>query len=147
MKRDTAPVLYLAPAILFFMAYPIVNVFFFCLRHYNINKPYLNGFIGLDNFVRLFSDPLFRGSLGISLSWVFFEVAIQLLVGMMVAMMLNTQFAGRGVCRALVFAPWAVSGVITSMLWGLIYNEHMGVLNDVMLKLGWISSRIAWVSN
>ncbi len=150
MHHKDHPFLYLMPAILFlclFMAYPIVNVFFYCLEHYNINKPYLNGFVGFKNFVRLGSDPLFWGTIGISLKWVVFEVSIQLVVGMVTALILNGKFSARGVCRALVFAPWAVSGVITSMLWSLIYNENMGVLNDILLRLGVISSRVAWISN
>lgn len=142
--------MYLLPAICFlacFMAYPILNVFYYCLHHYNISKPYLNGFVGLKNFQRLLSDSLFKGSIRISIRWVLFEVSIQLVVGMVTALILNKSFPGRGIIRAIVFAPWAVSGVITSMLWSLIYNENMGVLNDLLLKTGLIDHRIAWISN
>lgn len=147
---DKLALRYLMPSIFFlvvFMAYPILNVFYYCFQNYNITKPYLNGFVGFENFKNLFHDNLFTSSILISLRWVVIEVFFQLVIGMITALILNTSFRGKGVCRALVFAPWAVSGVLTSMLWSLIYNENMGVLNDLLLKLGLIAKRIAWVSS
>ena len=150
-KNSRLPYLYLLPAMIFFllfMVYPILNVFYYSFQNYNITKPYLNGFVGFKNFIKILTDDeVFRTSLSVSLKWVISQVSLQLIFGLIVALILNQDFGGRGVCRAIVFAPWAVSGVLTSMLWSLIYNENMGVLNDLLLGIGLIDHRVAWISS
>ena len=57
-----------------FIAYPMISVFYYSLQNYNVTKPWRNGFAGLDNFTRIFTDdPLFWQSLGFSLKWVVAE--------------------------------------------------------------------------
>ena len=128
------PYCFLTPAIVFlllFMAYPILNVFYYSLQNYATNKPYLRGFVGLDNMMKILTgDKVFRASLLVSVKW----------------LVLNQRFKGRGILRAIVFAPWAVSGVLTSMMWSLMYNENMGVVNDLLMKMGIIKKGIAWIS-
>lgn len=144
------PYCFLTPAIVFlllFMAYPILNVFYYSLQNYATNKPYLRGFVGLDNMMKILTgDKVFRASLLVSVKWVVVQVGLQLVFGLMIALVLNQRFKGRGILRAIVFAPWAVSGVLTSMMWSLMYNENMGVVNDLLMKMGIIKKGIAWIS-
>ena len=60
---------------------------------------------------------------------------------------MNQSFKGRGFVRTFCFAPWAVSGVLTTMLWILIYNEHIGLLNNILEVLGKVNLKKAWVQN
>nr|WTA00019.1 sugar ABC transporter permease [Streptomyces sp. NBC_00857] len=125
------PYLLIAPAgllMLGFIAYPMLSVFYYSLQHYNPTKPWRNGFAGLDNFTRIFTeDPLFWDSLVFSGKWVVTEVTLQLALGLILALLVNQTFAGRAVARALVFSPWAVSGVLTTTIWLLLYNPSTGV--------------------
>ena len=82
-----------------------------------------------------------------SIKWVFTEVSLQLIFGMIFALILNQSFKGRGFVRTFCFAPWAVSGVLTTMLWILIYNEHIGLLNNILEVLGKANLKKAWVQN
>lgn len=66
---------------------------------------------------------------------------------MIVALILNQKFRGRGFFRALVFVPWAMSGVLTAVLFSLIYNQNYGVLNDLLTKIGLISENVAWLAS
>lgn len=145
------PYAFLAPAvilILAFLIYPVCNVFYYSLRNYNTNKPWTNGYIGLENFVRIFTeDKVFYSSLLVSIKWVIIEVALQFVLGLMLALVLNSKFKLRGAARASVFAPWAVSGVLTSMMWSLMYNQQMGVINDILMKLKIIKMPVAWLAN
>ena len=77
----------------------------------------------------------------------FTEVSLQLIFGMIFALILNQSFKGRGFVRTFCFAPWAVSGVLTTMLWILIYNEHIGLLNNILEVLGKVNLKKAWVQN
>lgn len=125
------PYLLIAPAgllMLGFIAYPMLSVVYYSFQHYNVAKPWRNGFAGLDNFSKIFTeDPLFWQTLAFSAKWVFVEVGLQLLFGLALALIVNQTFIGRGFARALVFSPWAVSGVLTSTIWILIYNPSTGI--------------------
>lgn len=133
-RRGTgpAPYLLLAPTLILLgglLAYPIGSVIYYSLRTYNVTEPWDNGPAGLGNFRRmLFHDPLFWQSLGFTARWVVAEVALQLVLGLALALIVNETFVGRGLARALVFSPWAVSGVLTTGIWILLYSPSTGVL-------------------
>ncbi|MBA4493346.1 carbohydrate ABC transporter permease [Paenactinomyces guangxiensis] len=145
------PYLFISPTVLLvfgFLFYPLGNVFYYSLQNYNLTTPYYNGFIGLDNFVKIFTeDPQFFSSLGITFKWVVAQVGLQLVFGMGVALLLNQTFKFRAFARAAAFIPWAISGVLASVMWSLMYNEHMGVINDILLKLGIIDEGKAWLAD
>ncbi|MCT9092532.1 sugar ABC transporter permease [Streptomyces sp. ASQP_92] len=125
------PYLLIAPAALLmlgFIAYPVLSVFYYSLQNFNPTKPWRNGFAGFGNFTKAFTeDPEFWHTLAFSLQWVVVQVVLQLLLGLGLALVVNQTFVGRALSRALVFSPWAVSGVLTSSIWMLIYNSQTGV--------------------
>jgi len=151
INKKMLPYYFLIPAailLLCFTAYPVMNVFRNSFLHFNPNKPWLDGFAGLDNYIRLFTDDeLFRSSLSVSLRWCIYVVSLQLVFGLIFALALNAKFRGRGFIRALVFAPWALSGVMVSILWMLIFHQNIGILNDLLMNLGFIDRPIAWLAN
>lgn len=147
-QKSWLPYLFLLPAILLilcFMIYPVGTVFYYSLHNFFLNRIYANGFIGFENFRQIFQDGLFYSSLDVSTKWVFWEVSLQLVFGMAIALLLNRTFKGRGLIRALVFSPWAISGVLTALMWSIMYNQHMGVINDLLMKVGWIKTNVAWL--
>ncbi|WP_031506838.1 carbohydrate ABC transporter permease [Streptomyces megasporus] len=125
------PYLLIAPAgllMLGFIAYPMLSVIYYSLQHYNVTKPWRNGYAGLENFREVFfEDPLFWQTLAFSAKWVVVEVSLQLVFGLALALIVNQTFVGRGIARALVFSPWAVSGVLTTTIWILLYNPSTGL--------------------
>ena len=148
-KFNFAPYILILPACLLMgliMIYPLGKVFYLSFQHYNPTKPFTNGFAGLDNFITIFTKKEFYNALGVSAKFVACEVVLQLIFGMIVALILNQKFKGRGFFRALTFIPWALSGVLTAVLWSIMFNQHFGVLNDLLAKLGIIKEPIAWLA-
>lgn len=145
------PYLFIAPSVLLivsFLFYPMLNVFYYSLQNYNPSKPFYNGFAGFDNFVNIFTaDPLFWESLQISLKWVVLEVVLQLLFGLLIALVLNRAFRFRSLFRTAAIIPWAISGVLTATMWSMLYSEHSGLLNDILTRLHLIHSPIAWLGD
>jgi multiple sugar transport system permease protein len=134
--------------ILLIMVFPIGKVFSLSVQHYSFAKMYANGFAGLEHFQHIFTeDRIFFGSLWVTVKWVFSEVALQLVFGLAAALLLNRTFRGRGIARALVLIPWAVSGVLTTMLWSLMFNQHIGLINHLLIQLGILKEEIAWLAN
>ena len=149
-KTEWAPYLLISPAVILIvgvMLYPLCKTFYLAFQNYNPAMPFANGFCGFDNFIKIFTTGEFYYALGVSLKWVVAEVILQVVFGMIVALILNQKFRGRGFFRALVFVPWAMSGVLTAVLFSLIYNQNYGVLNDLLTKIGLISENVAWLAS
>ncbi|HWR85562.1 MAG TPA: sugar ABC transporter permease [Rhodoglobus sp.] len=138
-RRLAGPYLLIAPAVVLiaaFIAYPVGTVVYYSFFQYSASKPWATRFIGLENYrVMLFEDPKFWETLGITAAWVVAEVSLQLVFGLALALILNRAFRGRGLARALMFAPWAISGVLATQIWLLIYNPSTGIA-DVLTQLG-----------
>jgi multiple sugar transport system permease protein len=150
-KDKMLPYWFIMPALVLigvFLIYPIGNLFYYSFRNYNMAMPFLDGFVGFDNFIKVFTkDQIFYRTLLTSTKWVILEVSFQLLFGLAIALLLNCSFRLRGFFRVITFSPWAVSGVLTSMMWALMYNQNIGIINDLFLKLHWINKPVAWLAS
>lgn len=148
--RKYTPYLLISPIVALIgcvMIYPLGKVFYLSLQSYNPARPFNNGFIGMKNFADIFTSDEFWEALNVSIKWVVAEVVLQLVFGMIIALILNQKFTGRGIFRAVTFIPWALSGVLAAVLFQLIFNEHIGVLNDLLTKTGLIKEPVAWLAN
>ncbi|MBQ9910482.1 MAG: sugar ABC transporter permease [Lachnospiraceae bacterium] len=144
------PYLLLIPAVFFlivFMFYPLISVFRYSMWYYKSTDFKRREYIGFENFKALATDKVFRNTFAISGKWVLTQVVSQLILGMSLALLLDQKFFGRGLYRCIVFFPWAISGVLTSLLWTLIYNEQYGFLNGILRSLGVISKGVAWTAD
>lgn len=130
-RAVATPWLLLSPVILLiagFMAVPVASVFWNSMFERKLTEPWNDAFIGLEHFhTMLFEDPKFWPSLGFTAQWVLVEVVLQLVLGLIIALVVNEAFRGRGFWRALVFSPWAISGVLTTAIWILVYNPGTGI--------------------
>lgn len=151
INRTLLPYYFLAPAgivLLLFVAYPILNIFYYSFQNYNPSKAAQNGFAGMQNYINLFTkDKVFLDSLLVSVKWILVVVSMQFILGMIFALVLNNNFKCRGLARAAAFAPWALNGVMIAILWSLIFNQNIGVLNDLLMRIGMIQEPIAWLAN
>lgn len=150
-RIDYTPYILIGPTVLMtviVMFLPVLRVFYLSFQNYNYLKMYANGYAGIENYVKLFTkDDTFRDAIVVTIKWVFCEISLQLLIGLTVALALNQRFKGRSVVRAISFIPWAVSGVLTTMLWLLMYNEHIGIINRIFVALHLLEEPRAWLGN
>jgi multiple sugar transport system permease protein len=148
--KSFIPYCLLAPGMIFiavFMFYPIINTFLLSFRNYVLTSPQDWGFAGLKNYITIFTrDSDFYKIARNSAVWTVSSVLVQTILGLILALTLNQYFSGRGFVRALIFSPWAVSGILVSIMWSFIYSETNGLLNDILFKLGLIEQGIAWFS-
>ena len=143
------PYLLLAPALIIMIAVvivPIVEAVSMSFQSYNLTKPKKIGFIGLANYAKLFQDPLFWSSLLRTIIWVACAVGFQFRFGFILAQLLNRSFRGRGVARAVSLIPWVTPGVLITLMWRWLFDGNYGVINDLLLRMGIIHEKIAWLS-
>jgi multiple sugar transport system permease protein len=101
-------------------------------------------FVGLDNYTRIFSDPLYWSSLGRTVYFVAAFVVEATLVGLGMALVLHQRFRGRPLMRAVVLIPWALSRVAVGILWQGLLDADFGALNGVLHRLGLIDGYIGF---
>jgi multiple sugar transport system permease protein len=138
----------LPSAIIFLLlvAVPTVTVVLMSLQDVRIGES-SGPFVGLDNFVWAFTSPTFYGVLGNTLIWVFGSVALEMTVGLGAALLLNKSFVGRGVARAIVFAPYIIPTVVAVLVWRFMFHDILGILNHAMIGSGLIDEPIQWLAS
>jgi multiple sugar transport system permease protein len=143
-----APYVLLAPAILLvavFAGYPLVRSVWFAF--YDVS-PFAGtlDFVGLQNFVQVLTDPGFWPTLGRTAFWVLGAVFLQLVGGLLLALLLNNRFPLRGIYRGLVMIPWATPSVLVALMWKWILDPNNGLLNEWLLGLGLIDQPVEFLS-
>jgi multiple sugar transport system permease protein len=103
--------------------------------------------VGWDNFRYVFSDPDFGDAFWRTLYFAIVSVAIELVLGVLVALLLNRKFYGRFLARAMIVLPWALPTIVNAMLWRLIYNPEFGSLNALLSQLGLIDNYRSWLGD
>ncbi|MEE9420200.1 MAG: sugar ABC transporter permease [Desulfatiglandaceae bacterium] len=139
----------LAPVILvllLFIAAPICQSVFLSFHRDIIALPQLkNPFVGLDNFVELLRDPVARHSFWITAIFVATTTFFELLIGLLIALLINHRFPGRGMLRACVLIPWAIPTVVSAQMWRFLFNDVYGMINYVIFGAE-STSYIPWLA-
>lgn len=147
-ERRTAMVMVL-PSLLLVSILGIVPVLVVMLFSVGKVQPALLtwSFLGADNYAAILKDSSFWSSLGITFEFTFISVALQLVIGSMIAMLLNQEFKGRWLVRTLSILPWAIPTVVNANLWKWILNANYGILNKILMAMGIIHEEVLWLSN
>jgi trehalose/maltose transport system permease protein len=104
-------------------------------------------FIGIDNFAYLLGDPVWWRAAQNTLVFAFASVGIETVLGLLIALLLNSELRARGLLRAAVLVPWAIPTIVSAQLWRWMYNDLYGVVNTVLLALGVIDAPQAWTAD
>lgn len=118
-----------------FIAYPLCNAIylsFFQWNGYSVNKE----FIGIGNYKAMFEDKVFISSLKNTLIYGFGSTIFQQIIGLSLALFLNSKFKGRGIIRTVIYMPAMVSGLVMGYIMYFFFQYKGGVVNDIMAMLG-----------
>lgn len=125
------------------IAIPVVATFVLSFTNYEVfSAP---EFIGLDNYVELWKDDVFRKATWNTVIYTFFTVPFSMAVAVVVAVLLNQKIRGRTAFRAAFFLPQVTATVAIAMVWLWMYNPQYGLLNALMSFLGLPTQ--AWLAN
>ncbi|UGX88711.1 carbohydrate ABC transporter permease [Phyllobacterium meliloti] len=102
-------------------------------------------FVGIDNYVKILSGSNFQRTLITTTMFAVLSVAAEMVIGVLAALLLNQQFYGRSVLRALMILPWALPTVVNATLWRLIYNPEYGALNAALTQIGLLDTYRSWL--
>jgi len=119
-----------AAALAVFSLYPLLDSFRLSGQRPILALPELGSpSVGLSNFIDLAADPVARRALAVTLVFVAVSTAAELCLGLVIALVINERFPGRGALRACVLVPWAIPTVIASQMWRFLWNDQYGFIN------------------
>ena len=129
---------------LFISAFPIVFSFVLIFMRWNMLSPMK--FIGLQNFTTLFQDPLFWQALWNTLVFLAIHIPLQIILALIISALLNNpELALKGFFRSAFFLPVVISGVVVTILWKQLYSTESGLLNNMLLSLGY--NKVHWLTS
>ncbi|WPB83941.1 carbohydrate ABC transporter permease [Sediminicoccus rosea] len=129
-----------------FMVWPVVEAVRMAFYAYNPLRPDDIYWVGLENFERIFDDPLFWDSFRQALIWTGWSILFQTVLGVALALLLNLTLPGMAIYRGLLLFPYIVPTVVIALNWRWIFNSEIGIVNHALLSMGLISENIAWLS-
>jgi trehalose/maltose transport system permease protein len=104
--------------------------------------------IGNNRIILSARDRDFFESVGNTLYFTIASVALELLLGLFIAMVINSKFSGRGLMRAAMLVPWAIPTVISARLWEIMLRDNQsGVINNFLVNIGAMGASQAWLAN
>ncbi|MEG2166476.1 MAG: sugar ABC transporter permease, partial [Ruthenibacterium sp.] len=127
------------------LGYPIISSVYYALTDKSLIRPTAT-FVGLQNFIEIFQDSVFKVSMLNSIFFTLAIVSLQLAVGMIAALALNAIPKFKGFFRTLLIIPWTFPNIVMAFTWNWLFNDLYGPINATLLKLGIIDSPILFLS-
>ena len=146
LLNKAEPYLWILPSVILmaiFIIVPIGSVFQMAMS--DVNKAgIIKGFAGFENFEKVLKSSKFALVLKNTAVWTVCVVVISTVLGFILALLLNNEFKGRKIARAIVVFPWATTLVIQASVWKFIISTDYGALNTLLKTLGIISTNVNW---
>lgn len=116
------------------------------LHQHDLRMPWLGRpFVGLANYAEILGDGRFWGAMLHTVFFTAVSVALELGLGLFLALSLNRAFRGRGLVRAAVLVPWSIPTVVAALLWRFLFDAQAGIANAVLLGLGVLDEPVVWL--
>jgi multiple sugar transport system permease protein len=131
------PYLLLAPSVVIVLAvlvYPLWDGLRASTQLYRYGRPI--AFVGLDNYLRLWSDPQFLNALWVTVRFVAFAVAIETVLGLALALFCLREFTGIRLLRTALIIPMVITPVVVAIVFRLIYASDVGMITTLLMALG-----------
>ncbi|MDB5615108.1 MAG: sugar transporter permease [Devosia sp.] len=161
-QRVRAAQLFLLPMLLALAVvagWPLLRSIYFSFTDASLNNIDGAEWIGFGNYLRvqtldsgavryrgLLVDPAWWNAVWNTLRFAVLSVSLEAVLGMLVALVLNAEFRGRGIVRAAILIPWAIPTIVSAKMWSWMLNDQFGILNDLGMRLGLLSQKVAWTA-
>jgi trehalose/maltose transport system permease protein len=140
--------------------WPLLRSIWFSFTDATLNDLYGAEWIGFGNYLQIrtlesgrtiyrgvLADPDWWNAVWNTVRFAFWSVIWETVLGMIVALVLNAEFRGRGIVRAAILIPWAIPTIVSAKMWAWMLNDQFGILNDLGMRLGLLSQKVAWTAS
>ncbi|MEL6608932.1 MAG: sugar ABC transporter permease [Pseudomonadota bacterium] len=134
------PYMFMLPAAVIMaiaLIYPLGYMMYGSLLDWNPSQSIADAeYVGFKNYVTLFYDPAFRESLGVTLTFAFFVVVLEMIIGVGLALLLDRNIRGMSVLRTIFILPMMIAPVVVGLMWRYMYHPTIGTFNTTLESLG-----------
>jgi multiple sugar transport system permease protein len=141
-------ILFPLPALVFvamLMVFPVLYTFFLSFTNWNLTSGLPAEFVGLRSYTRVLTEPRFLNALARTFAFTLFAVAIEGVLGVAAALILNRAFVGRSLAKLLLLLPLVATPVAVGIVFNLFFDPTIGLLNFVLQAFGLPPG--LWISN
>jgi trehalose/maltose transport system permease protein len=150
-SRERLAWILVAPSILIVILvaiYPLFETFRLSFTNQRLASARAVRYVGFDNYRRLFNEELFVDAIWHTIQFTVLSVAFETVFGMAIALVIHSNFKGRGVVRSAMLIPWAIPTVVSATMWSWMYHDVFGIINDLLVnKLHILDNKVAWMSD
>jgi len=149
-ERTLSAWMFMAPTLVviaFVAGWPLVRTIWFSFTDASLSNMSAAQYTGFENFFFLFKDNTWVNSIKNTLYFASVSVVLETILGLVIALVLNTHIKGRGLLRTAVLIPWAIPTIVSAKMWGWMLHDVYGVINDIFLWVGFIKQPIAWAAD
>ena len=147
-KKELGQIQLLFPVIVLvtvFSLLPLLRGIYLGFTDYRLGDPI--SFNGIENYIQLFNDEYFWNSFKIGMIWTIVVTALQVGLGLVLALLLNNKIKFASIYTVLILLPWATPPIIRGILWRQMYDPNTGAVNILLTDAGIISAPINWLSS
>ena len=151
-KYENVGLLFALPAFVYMLiivGYPIISNIILSVQDVTV-KNLARGtknFVGLDNYIALFRDEVFRLTISNTLKFTVYSLLFQFVIGFALAVFFNKNFSFAKPIRGLLMIPWMIPMTVTALIFKFIFSTDVGIVNYFLRSLGIISENIEWLTN
>lgn len=128
-------------------AFPLGQTIYLSFTNERLASVRPTEWVGFENYADLIRDDTWWNAVWVTLRFTFITITAEFILGMVVALVVNSQFRARGMMRTAMLIPWAIPTVVSAQMWAWMYNDIYGVFNDLLVnRLGILDSNVAWVA-
>ena len=146
LKVPWAPLLFLLPYLVIFVLFrlgpTVAGVLVSFTSWKVVGDP---SWVGTGNYQALFGDPLFATALGNTFVFLLMAAPATVVLGLLLALLLNRPLYGRALARTVIFAPYAVMFTVAGIIWNWMYDTNFGLVNQALGAIG--LGRVPWLSS
>ncbi len=162
-QRILSAWLFIAPMLIVLAsvaAYPLARTIYFGFTDASIDLVGQAEWVGFRNYLEyldygggegeyfgLLVDTEWWSSVFNTIQFTVVSVFFETVFGLIIALVLNQQFKGRGMVRAIVLIPWAIPTIVSARMWAWMMHDQFGILNDMLMHLHIISEPVAWTAS
>ena len=128
--------------------YPTVYGMQMSFREMRLNRPDLGtDWVFFKHYIRMINDPIFWVSLRNTALWATSSIILEFLIGLTAALALNRNLPGTKVLAVIILIPYFLPNVVAGHMWALMLDPRLGVINDVLVRIGLLDSYKAWFAD
>ena len=139
-RRSALPLALMLPAVAALavaLGYPLLRQVVLSFQEFGLAQQFGRPpeWVGLENYRELWHDTFFRDAVWLTVKFTLITVSFEFALGLIIALVVNSSFKGRGVMRAVMLVPWAIPTVISAQMWKWMYDDVFGPINDLGVRL------------